>query len=104
MWGSGCTDPRIWELVGCDWLASSLGCFPPWERASVNHWVGDGVGPKTCLEDVERRKSCSYRDSNCGPSTVQPVATRYTDCAILAPIPYKYYILRLKVDIHVLNL
>jgi hypothetical protein len=30
-------------------------------------------------------KSCPYRDSNSDPSTVQPVANRYTDCAIAAP-------------------
>jgi hypothetical protein len=26
-----------------------------------------------------------YRDSNSDPSAVQPVASRYTDCPILAP-------------------
>jgi hypothetical protein len=34
--------------------------------------------PKTGLDDMES----SYRDSNSEPSAVQPVASRYTDCAI----------------------
>jgi hypothetical protein len=29
-------------------------------------------------------KSCYFRDSNFDPSAVQPVAGRYTDCAIVA--------------------
>jgi hypothetical protein len=44
------------------------------------------VTPKTGLDDVERRKSRHYRDSNTDHSTVQQVANRYTDCAIPAPI------------------
>jgi hypothetical protein len=32
-----------------------------------------------------RKKSYPYRDSNSYPSAVQPVAGRYTDCAIPAP-------------------
>jgi hypothetical protein len=43
------------------------------------------VDPRAVLDaDVERRKiSCPYRDSD--PSAVEPVASRYTDCAIPAP-------------------
>jgi hypothetical protein len=37
------------------------------------------------LDEVERKKSCSYQDSNSDPSAVQPVASRYADCAIPAP-------------------
>jgi hypothetical protein len=33
-----------------------------------------------------REDSCPYRDFNSDPSVVQPVASRYTDYAILAPI------------------
>jgi hypothetical protein len=32
------------------------------------------VAPKTCLDDVDRRKPRHYRDSNTDPSTVQQVA------------------------------
>jgi hypothetical protein len=31
-----------------------------------------------------REKPCFYRDSNCDPSAVQFVASRYTDCSIPA--------------------
>jgi hypothetical protein len=35
--------------------------------------------------------SWPYRDSNSDLSVVQPIASRYTDCAILAPAPPEYY-------------
>jgi hypothetical protein len=31
---------------------------------------------------VRGEKSCPYRDSNSDPSTVQPIASRCTDCAV----------------------
>jgi hypothetical protein len=31
-------------------------------------------------------KSWPYRDSNSDPSAIQPVVSRYTDCAIPAPM------------------
>jgi hypothetical protein len=42
------------------------------------------MGPRTGLDDMEKRreKSRPYRDSNSNLSAVQPVANRYTDCAI----------------------
>jgi hypothetical protein len=43
------------------------------------------VGLRTVLDDVEKKNSCPYRDMNSDPSVVQPVASRYTDCAIPAP-------------------
>jgi hypothetical protein len=42
------------------------------------------VGPRACLDDVEKRTSLPYRDSKSDPSSIQPVASRYTDCAIPA--------------------
>jgi hypothetical protein len=41
------------------------------------------VGPSVGL-DVEKRKFLT-RDSNSDPSVVQPIASRYTDCANPAP-------------------
>jgi hypothetical protein len=50
------------------------------------------VGPRTGLDDVEKRKYCPYRDSNSDPLAVQPVASHYTDCAI--PATYRAYFKR----------
>jgi hypothetical protein len=44
------------------------------------------MDPGTGLDDVEKRKFLPYRDSNSDPSVIQPVASRYTDYAILEPI------------------
>jgi hypothetical protein len=43
------------------------------------------VGPRTGLDDVKKKKSRPCRDSKSGPSTLQPVASRYSDCAIQTP-------------------
>jgi hypothetical protein len=61
-------------LVGGEWSASRPSCFTPWESAST--------GPDWTTWRGE--KYCPYRDSNSYPSAVQPVASRYTDCAIPA--------------------
>jgi hypothetical protein len=34
------------------------------------HWIGGWVGHRTGLDDVERRQSCHYRDSNFDPLVV----------------------------------
>jgi hypothetical protein len=73
------TSALVWD----EWSASRLGRFAPGERAAGTHWIGGWEGPKTGLDDVEKRKFftlCS-RDSNSEPSVVQPVASRYTDWA-----------------------
>jgi hypothetical protein len=44
------------------------------------------VDPRAGLDDVEKKHSLPHRDSNSDPPVVQPVASRYTDCAI--PDPY----------------
>jgi hypothetical protein len=69
-------------LVGGEWSASCPGRFTPEERAPGTHWIGGWVGPRAGLDDVEMRKFFPHRDSNSGLSVVQPVASRYTDCAI----------------------
>jgi hypothetical protein len=73
-------------LLGSEWSASRPGRFAPRGEVSSIHWIEGWVGPRTDLDGVERRKSYPYRDSNSDPSAVQPVASRYTDCAIPAPI------------------
>jgi hypothetical protein len=50
-WGSRCIDPLILGLG-----TSRPDLFTPGERARSTHWIGGWVGPKTSLNDVERRK------------------------------------------------
>jgi hypothetical protein len=71
-------------LIVGEWSASRPGRFTPGERAPGAHWIRGWVCHRTGVDDVERRKSCPYRDSNSDPSAVQFVASRYTDCAIPA--------------------
>jgi hypothetical protein len=40
------------------------------------------VDPRAGLDDVEKKKFLTYRKLKCASSVVQPVANRYTDCAI----------------------
>jgi hypothetical protein len=42
------------------------------------------MGPRAGLDDVEKRKFFTSRDSISDPSVVQPVASRYIDYAIPA--------------------
>jgi hypothetical protein len=44
------------------------------------------VDRRAGLDDVGSKNSCPHRDWNCDLSVVQPVASRYTDCAIPAYI------------------
>jgi hypothetical protein len=53
--------------------------------------------PQNGLDDLERKKSGPYRDSNSDSSAVQPVATRYTDCAIPVPRNLKHMLQKTKV-------
>jgi hypothetical protein len=64
-------------LVGGEWSASPPRCFTPGEIAPRTHWIGDWVGPRAGLDDVEKRKFLTIMDSNSDPSAVQPVANRY---------------------------
>jgi hypothetical protein len=49
-------------------------------RAPSAHWIGGWVGPRAGLDDTENRKI------KFNPSVTQPVASRYTDRAIPAPV------------------
>jgi hypothetical protein len=40
------------------------------------------VNPRASLDDMEKWKFLTLRDSNSDPSVVQPVASRYTDYVI----------------------
>jgi hypothetical protein len=54
------------------------------ERAPGTHCIGGWVDPRAGLDNIEKWKFWPYRDSNPELSVVQPVASRYTDCAIPA--------------------
>jgi hypothetical protein len=54
----------------------------PRGKAPGTPWIG-WVDPRAGLDDLEKRKIWPYRDSNSNPSVVQPIASRYTDYAIL---------------------
>jgi hypothetical protein len=72
------------EYIRLKWGACNyISChFTPGERAPSTHWIGGWVGPRPVLK---AENSWFYLDSNSDPSVVQPVASRYTDCAIPAP-------------------
>jgi hypothetical protein len=69
-------------LVGGQWSASRPGHTTPEKRTPVP--IGYEI--EWTLEPVwttwRRENSWPHRDSNSEPSVVQPVASRYTDCAI----------------------
>jgi hypothetical protein len=88
----------ISALVGGVRSPSRPGCFIPGERALGTHRIGRWVDPRAGLDDVEKRKS-----SNSDPSVVQPVASRYTDCAIPVPILLSTYTLYRHPKIQVTN-
>jgi hypothetical protein len=64
--GSGCIDSRILGLgTSCRWVVSfksrplcSLG------KGRSSHWVGGWMNSRTGLNDVKKRNSWPYRDSN----------------------------------------
>jgi hypothetical protein len=61
-------------LVGSEYLASRPGRFTPGEIPT---------GPRTSLDNVERKISFSCRDSNSDPSAIQPVVTPIALCRLM---------------------
>jgi hypothetical protein len=43
-------------LVEGEWSDSRTGRFTPAERAPGTHWIGGWVGPRTGMDDMEKRK------------------------------------------------
>jgi hypothetical protein len=72
-------------LDGGEWSASRPCRFTPRESAPGTHWIGGSVGPRAILDAVVKRKiSSPCQESNPRTPSVQPVAKRYTDWAIMA--------------------
>jgi hypothetical protein len=68
-----------------EWSASRPGRFNTRERTPGTNFIGGWVDPRADLDDVEKRNSLPYQDSNFDLSVVLSVVNRYTDCAIPAP-------------------
>jgi hypothetical protein len=68
-------------LVGGQRSVSHPGSFISEEETLGIHSTGGWVGPRTSLQDVEKRIFLTLPGSNSDPSVVQPIASRYTDCA-----------------------
>jgi hypothetical protein len=48
--------------VGGEWSASRPSRFTPGIRAPGTHWIGDWVGPRAGLDDVEKILDATYTD------------------------------------------
>jgi hypothetical protein len=70
-------------LVAGEWSVSRPDRFTPGERAPSTHSTGGWVGPRAGLDNMQNRIFLTLLGLN--PSVVQPIASRYTDCASLAP-------------------
>jgi hypothetical protein len=71
-------------LDGDEWSASRPGRFTPIERASGTHWIGGWVGPRTGLDDVERRKILPLPELELG------LLVRLARSQSLSPLPNMY--------------
>jgi hypothetical protein len=75
------------SLDGGKCSASRPGRVTPRERAPGTHWTRGWVGLRAVLDAVVKRNIPSpRRESNPRTPIVQPIAQRYTDWAITAPV------------------
>jgi hypothetical protein len=73
-------------LAGSEWSASRPCRFTPRERFPGTHWIGGWVDLRASLDDVEKRKFLPPPELELRP--LEPVASRYTNYAIPAPVRY----------------
>jgi hypothetical protein len=71
-------------LVGGEWSDSPTCRFTPGERDQGYTGYEAGWALEPVWTTWRSENSCPYWDSNSDPLVVQPVASRYTDCAIPA--------------------
>jgi hypothetical protein len=81
----GITPPYVLDLcTRWRWVVSfTIRPLNSGERAPGTHWLGGWINSSACLDDVENRKSYPFGNRT---RAVQPVARRYTDCAIQTPL------------------
>jgi hypothetical protein len=73
--------------VGVRGQLHASAALPPRKESLVPHWIGDGVGPRTVLDAMVKRKIPSpRRESNPRTPIVQPIAQRYTELSRLSII------------------
>jgi hypothetical protein len=82
----------ISAVVGGKWSVSRPGRFTPGDKFPDAHRKRGWVGPKTGLDDVGKRKFLTLPGLELRSLVVQPVANRYTDCAIPVPLLKCIYI------------
>jgi hypothetical protein len=68
-----------------EWSASRPGHITPEEKTHVPNVQEAGWGTEPIWMTWRGEKSCPYQGSTFNPSAIQPVASHYTNCAILAP-------------------
>jgi hypothetical protein len=86
-WKYSSTHSLISALDESEWSASRPCRFTPRERAPGTHWIGGWVSPRAVLDSVVKRKIPSpHRESNPRAPTIQPVAQRCTDWAVIVLI------------------
>jgi hypothetical protein len=73
------------EVIGQFHTTAAL---PPGKESLVIIWYESGWAPEPIWTKCKRENSLPYRDTNSDPSNVQPVASRYTDYALLASWEY----------------
>jgi hypothetical protein len=71
-------------LVGGEWSGSLPGRFTP-----GTHWIGGWVDPRAGLDDVEKITDPTGTRTPTF-SVVQPVASRYTDCALTVRSKFRF--------------
>jgi hypothetical protein len=72
-------------MVLGEWSASRPGRFTRGKEQQDIRWIGDWMEPWTCLDDMKKENSWPYRGSSFDFSVIQPVSSRYADCALSAP-------------------
>jgi hypothetical protein len=73
-------------LVKGEWSPSRPGRFTHRERVPSTHWIGGWVDPRAGLDNLEKRKFSNLLGLELRPLGRQPVASRYTDYTIPAPL------------------